>query len=290
MNSKTPILPDPTDPKLTRKLIGFDQDGITQTLSVIEERPLTIFLNKQEIITSMTIGDHPEYLAIGFLLNQKMLLTDDEITQIDYDEELATIVIRTKRTTDYEEKIRKKVRTSGCAVGTSFGDLIEGLDGLKLSNNEVKTSWLYSLAKKINTTPSLYLTAGAIHGTVLCERSKPLIYMEDVGRHNAVDKISGWMFLNQIKSSDKILYTTGRLTSEMVIKTAMMGISTLVSRSGFTAWGTEIANDLDMTLIGRLRGKRFICLAGEKRLIRDIDTNLIDVENKKNQRKASNDR
>jgi len=289
MKRKIPILPDPSDPSLTKNLTGSDQDGITQVLSVIEERPLTIFLNNQEIITSMTIGDHPEYLAIGFLLNQKMLLINDTITQIDYDEDLATIVVRTERSTNYEKKIQKKVRTSGCAVGTSFGDLIEGLDEIKLSNGEVKTSWLYSLAKKINTTPSLYLTAGAIHGTVLCERSKPLVYMEDVGRHNAVDKISGWMFVNKVKSSDKILYTTGRLTSEMVIKTAMMGISVLVSRSGFTAWGVEIANKLDMTLIGRLRGKRFICLAGEKRLIRDTDPSLIDNENKKNQRKASND-
>ena len=289
MSSKPLILPDPTDPKLTRRLTGLDQNGNSQNLFVVEERPLTIFLNQQEIITAMTIGDHPDYLAIGFLLNQKMLLESDEIKRIEYDEELETIIVRTNRKTSYEEKLQKKIRTSGCAVGTVFGDMFEGLDSVKLSKVNVKTSWLYSLSKQINTIPSLYLTAGAIHGTVICKESNPLVYMEDVGRHNAVDKISGWMFVHKIDPSDKILYTTGRLTSEMVIKTALMGISTLVSRSGFTAWGVEIANQIGMTLIGRLRGKRFICLSGENRLVRDVDPQKISDERKENQRKASND-
>jgi FdhD protein len=289
MTIKVPILPNPTDPKLTKKVTGIDQNGIVQELPVVEERPLTIFLNSQEIITAMTIGDHPDYLAIGFLLNQKMLLLDDKIEKIEYDEDLQTIVIRTLRKTSYEKKLQQKTRTSGCAVGTVFGDMLEGLDDVKLSKNKVKTSWIYALAKKINTTPSLYLSAGAIHGTVLCKKSTPLIYMEDVGRHNAVDKISGWMFINKIKPSDKILYTTGRLTSEMIIKSALMGIPTLVSRSGFTAWGVEIANNLGMTLIGRLRGRRFICLSGEKRLVRDVDPKVISDENPKDNRKAGND-
>jgi len=289
MTIKVPILPNPTDPKLTKKVTGIDQNGVVQELPVVEERPLTIFLNSQEIITAMTIGDHPDYLGIGFLLNQKMLLLDDKIEKIEYDEDLQTIVIRTLRKTSYEKKLQQKTRTSGCAVGTVFGDMLEGLDDVKLSKNKVKTSWIYALAKKINTTPSLYLSAGAIHGTVLCKKSTPLIYMEDVGRHNAVDKISGWMFINKIKSSDKILYTTGRLTSEMIIKSALMGIPTLVSRSGFTAWGVEIANNLGMTLIGRLRGRRFICLSGEKRLVRDTDPKVISDENPKDNRKAGND-
>ena len=289
MTIKVPILPNPTDPKLTKKVTGIDQNGVVQELPVVEERPLTIFLNSQEIITAMTIGDHPDYLAIGFLLNQKMLLLDDKIEKIEYDEDLQTIVIRTLRKTSYEKKLQQKTRTSGCAVGTVFGDMLEGLDDVKLSKNKVKTSWVYALAKKINTTPSLYLSAGAIHGTVLCKKSTPLIYMEDVGRHNAVDKISGWMFINKIKPSDKILYTTGRLTSEMIIKSALMGIPTLVSRSGFTAWGVEIANNLGMTLIGRLRGRRFICLSGEKRLVRDVDPKVISDENPKDNRKAGND-
>jgi FdhD protein len=289
MTIKVPILPNPTNPKLTKRVTGIDQNGLVQELPVVEEKPLTIFLNSQEIITAMTIGDHPDYLAIGFLLNQKMLLLDDTIEKIEYDEDLQTIVIRTLRKTSYEKKLQQKTRTSGCAVGTVFGDMLEGLDDVKLSKNKVKTSWIYALAKKINTTPSLYLSAGAIHGTVLCEKSTPLIYMEDVGRHNAVDKVSGWMFINKIKSSDKILYTTGRLTSEMIIKSALMGIPTLISRSGFTAWGVEIANKLEMTLIGRLRGRRFICLSGEKRLVRDVDPKVISDENPKDNRKAGND-
>ena len=289
MTIKVPILPNPSDPMLTKRVTGVDQNGVLQELPVVEERPLTIFLNSQEIITAMTIGDHPDYLAIGFLLNQKMLLFDDKIEKIDYDEDLQTIVIRTLRKTSYEKKLQQKTRTSGCAVGTVFGDMLEGLDDVELSKNKVKTSWIYALAKKINTTPSLYLSAGAIHGTVLCEKSTPLIYMEDVGRHNAVDKISGWMFINGIKASDKILYTTGRLTSEMIIKSALMGIPTLISRSGFTAWGVEIANNLGMTLIGRLRGRRFICLSGEKRLVRDADPKVISDEKPKDNRKSGND-
>ena len=289
MTIKVPILPNPSDPMLTKRVTGVDQNGVLQELPVVEERPLTIFLNSQEIITAMTIGDHPDYLAIGFLLNQKMLLFDDKIEKIDYDEDLQTIVIRTLRKTSYEKKLQQKTRTSGCAVGTVFGDMLEGLDAVELSKNKVKTSWIYALAKKINTTPSLYLSAGAIHGTVLCEKSTPLIYMEDVGRHNAVDKISGWMFINGIKASDKILYTTGRLTSEMIIKSALMGIPTLISRSGFTAWGVEIANNLGMTLIGRLRGRRFICLSGEKRLVRDADPKVISDEKPKDNRKSGND-
>lgn len=289
MTIKVPILPNPSDPMLTKRVTGVDQNGVLQELPVVEERPLTIFLNSQEIITAMTIGDYPDYLAIGFLLNQKMLLFDDRIEKIDYDEDLQTIVIRTLRKTSYEKKLQQKTRTSGCAVGTVFGDMLEGLDDVELSKNKVKTSWIYALAKKINTTPSLYLSAGAIHGTVLCEKYTPLIYMEDVGRHNAVDKISGWMFINGIKASDKILYTTGRLTSEMIIKSALMGIPTLISRSGFTAWGVEIANNLGMTLIGRLRGRRFICLSGEKRLVRDADPKVISDEKPKDNRKAGND-
>ncbi|MBT4284375.1 MAG: formate dehydrogenase accessory sulfurtransferase FdhD [Rhodobacteraceae bacterium] len=289
MTIKVPILPNPSDPMLTKRVTGVDQNGVLQELPVVEERPLTIFLNSQEIITAMTIGDYPDYLAIGFLLNQKMLLFDDRIEKIDYDEDLQTIVIRTLRKTSYEKKLQQKTRTSGCAVGTVFGDMLEGLDDVELSKNKVKTSWIYALAKKINTTSSLYLSAGAIHGTVLCEKSTPLIYMEDVGRHNAVDKISGWMFINGIKASDKILYTTGRLTSEMIIKSALMGIPTLISRSGFTAWGVEIANNLGMTLIGRLRGRRFICLSGEKRLVRDADPKVISDEKPKDNRKSGND-
>lgn len=256
---------------LTQLVNGFDQNGQACEINVVEEQPLTIFLNGQEIVTAMTIGDYPQYLALGFLKNQGMLTDNENILGIDYDDELQTVVVRTDGKTIYEEKLKKKTRTSGCAVGTVFGDMMEGLENLKLPNVEFKVSWLYELSNIINQTPSLYLKAGAIHGTVLCCKNKPLVYMEDVGRHNAVDKIAGWIYSNNESGKDKALYTTGRLTSEMVIKCALMGIPVLVSRSGFTAWGVEIANQVGLTLIGRLRGKRFMCLAGKDRLIYDFE-------------------
>jgi len=263
------IAPDVASTRLTRKVDGVDQAGIPVSMSVIEERPLTIFLNSREIVTAMTIGDYPEYLALGFLRNQQMLSADEEILSVDYDEELETVVVRTAVETDYEEKLSKKTRTSGCAIGTVFGDIMDGLDMVKLPMVTLHTSWLYSLSKRINLTPSLYLEAGAVHATVLCKGEQPLVYMEDVGRHNAVDKISGWMLSTGQDAGDKILYTTGRLTSEMVIKTALMGIPVLVSRSGFTAWGVDLANQVGLTLIGRMKGKRFTCLSGADRLIWD---------------------
>ena len=264
------IAPNLVRSDLTRSINGTDQLGNIIELPVIEERPLTIFLNEQEIVTAMTIGDYPEYLALGFLKNQRMLLSDDKVKGIDFDLELNTIVVRTENKTNFEDKLKKKTQTSGCAVGTVFGDMMEGMEDLILDPLVIKASYLYSLSKKINQTPSLYLNAGAIHGTILCYRDNPLVYMEDVGRHNAVDKIAGWIFETGTNSNDKILYTTGRLTSEMVIKTALMGVPVLVSRSGFTAWGVEIAKQVGMTLIGRLRGKRFICLSGEDRLEWDV--------------------
>ena len=265
------IAPNPGDPRLTRAITGTDQTGAPVETRVVEERPLTIFLNGQEIVTAMTIGDHPDYLALGFLKNQGMLRPGETVTGVDYDDDLETVVVRTDGVTRYEEKLAKKTRTSGCAVGTVFGDMMEGLDGLTLPEAELRTSWLHALSAAINRTPSLYLEAGAIHGTVLCRADRPLVYMEDVGRHNAVDKIAGWMLTEDVAPEDKILYTTGRLTSEMVIKTALMGIPVLVSRSGFTAWGVEIARQVGLTLIGRMRGHRFVCLSGEARLIRDAD-------------------
>src|SRR5882757_5048360 len=184
------IRPNPADPRLTERISGIDQTGAPVTTSVTVERALTIYLNRQEIVTAMTIGDHPDYLAIGYLLNQNMLRQDDVVTGVDYDEDLGVAVVRTERETDYEDKLQKRTQTSGC---------------------------------------------------VLAQEDRPLVYMEDVGRHNAVDKIAGWMFQNRIAAHDKIFYTTGRLTSEMVIKTVRMGIPILVSRSGFTAWGVELA-------------------------------------------------
>ena len=281
------IRPDPADPRLTERVAGIDQTGARVETAVTVERALTIFLNAQEIVTAMTINDYPEYLAIGYLLNQNMLLPDDEITSVDYDAELSTVVVRTKRKTDYEAKLQKKVQTSGCAQGTVFGDLMEALETIALPDAELRTSWLYALTHQINTTPSLYLEAGAIHGCVLAQEDRPLVYMEDVGRHNAVDKIAGWMFKEKVKPADKIFYTTGRLTSEMVIKTVRMGIPILISRSGFTAWGVELARKANLTLIGRARGKRFVALSGEGRIVFDQDLETVAEESVKHRRKAA---
>jgi len=264
--------PDPKNKQLTASVTGIDHFGEISEIPVVTERPLTIYLNSQEIVTAMTIGDYPSLLALGYLKNQGMIKQTDQITSIEVDEDLDVVVVRTKRETNYEEKLSRKIRTSGCAVGTIYGDIMDGLQDIELPSSKMKISHLYDLSRKINLIPSLYLEAGAIHGTVLCKDNIPLVYMEDVGRHNAVDKVAGWMFENDNFGGDKILYTTGRLTSEMVIKTALMEIPILVSRSGFTAWGVELANDLGMTLIGRLRGKRFLCLSGKERLVWDIET------------------
>ncbi len=277
------LAPAPDDERLTQQVGGIDQTGARINTRVVIEQPLTLYLNGQEIVTMMTIGDHPDFLAVGYLLNQNMLRPDDKLSGIDYDEELAVVVVRTERATDFEEKLKKKTLTSGCAQGTAFGDIMEHFEDIELPGDAVlKTSWIYGLSRKINQQPSLYLTAGAIHGCVLCEEDRPLIYMEDVGRHNAIDKIAGWMFLNDEPAQGKIFYTTGRLTSEMIIKTVRMGIPILISRSGFTAWGVDLARQAKLTVIGRAKGKRFLCLAGADRLIFDADINSaakIDVEN-----------
>lgn len=285
------ISPQPDDPTLSVEVEGIDHTGARVASSVVVERPLTLFLNAREIVTMMTIGDYPELLAVGYLLNQNMLRADDEITAINYEADIETIVVRTARETNFEDKLKRKIQTSGCAQGTVFGDLMEDFDKVSLDPEaRLKTSWLYALTRKINTVPSLYLKAGAIHGCVLCQQDRPLIYMEDVGRHNAVDKIAGHMFLNDIKARDKVFYTTGRLTSEMVIKTVNMGIPILVSRSGFTAWGVELARKANLTLVGRARGKRFVVLAGAERLVFDADPAAQPNEDRKSARKASGPR
>ncbi|MBM3492318.1 MAG: formate dehydrogenase accessory sulfurtransferase FdhD [Alphaproteobacteria bacterium] len=266
------VRPDPEDPRLTRRLAGIDQDSRPVEAAVVVERPLTLYLNAQEIVTMMTIGDHPDCLAVGYLLNQNMLGSEDRIEAIEHDDELDVVVVRTQHPTDFEVKLRKKTLTSGCAQGTAFGDVMEKFDAVRLPADAVlRTSWLYALSRKINSSPSLYLSAGAIHGCVLCEADRPLVYMEDVGRHNAIDKIAGWMHLNRVGPEGKLFYTTGRLTSEMVIKCVQMRLPILISRSGFTASGVELARRAGLTLVGRAKGKRFLCLSGQGRLVFDSD-------------------
>src|SRR5918995_1153090 len=290
MNDHRPgylISPNPADPRLTRRVAGVNEAGERIETSVTVERALTLYLNAQEIVTMMTINDYPDYLALGYLLNQNMLKPGDVVSDVEYDEDLAVVVVRTEGQTNFEDKLRKRTQTSGCAQGTAFGDLMEALETIELPKTPLRTSWLYRLTNAINTTPSLYLEAGAIHGCVLAREDRPLVYMEDVGRHNAVDKIAGWMFRHGETGGDKIFYTTGRLTSEMVIKTVRMGIPILVSRSGFTAWGVELARQCGLTLIGRARGKRFIALSGQDRIVFDQNLDYVEEESAKHRRQGA---
>ena len=273
------IGPNVTAAGLTTQLQGMDADGQSVQLPVVAEKAVTLFLNNQEIVTAMTVGDYLEELAVGFLFNQNMISQEDKIEAIDYDEELSIIVVRTDTKTNFEEKLQSKIRTSGCAQGTIYGDMVDKFDSIKLSKNStISKSQIINLSKKINTTPSLYLKAGAIHGCVLAIGDEPLIYMEDIGRHNAVDKISGVMFQNKITAADKVFYTTGRLTSEMVLKTVIMGLPILISRSGFTEAGVSLARKAGLTLIGRARGSRFVALSGEERIIFDDYNTDPDLE------------
>ncbi len=279
--------PQPEDPRLTETVSGIDHNGHAVDTTVVVERPLTVFLNRQEIVTIMTICDYPDYLAVGYLINQNMLDPNEKIIGIDFEDDIETVVVRTQTETDFEDKLKKKTLTSGCAQGTVFGDLMEKFEDILLPTDaEIRTSWLYSLTKKINTTPSLYLQAGAIHGCVLCEQDRPIIYMEDVGRHNAIDKIAGYMAMHNISPKGKAFYTTGRLTSEMVIKAVQMEIPILISRSGFTAWGVELAKQANLTLIGRARGKRFVALSGQERIVYDFNPAQIDDEPEQLHRKG----
>ena len=273
------ISPDLKNDRLTKEIDGINEAGETIKLPVVNEEPLTIYLNKQEIVTAMTLGDMPDLLAVGYLLNQNMLKENDVISEVAYDEELQVVIVRTKRKTNYEKKLEKKIRTSGCAVGTVYGDIMNDFSSINLSKTtKIKTSWIYSISKKVNNRPSLYLKAGALHGCVLCKKNSPLIYVEDVGRHNAIDKIAGWLFLNKEDASDKIFYTTGRLTSEMIIKTVQMGIPILISRSGFTESGVALAKQAGLTLIGRAKGKRMVIANGIERVIFDSDIKSVKNE------------
>ena len=265
------ILPTPGDSRLTREVAGEDETGAAVSLAVVEERPLTIFLNAEEIVTAMTVGDYPEYLALGYLLNQRILRADDKVSAIDYDDDLGVVVVRAEGE-GVGRSLGRRVRTSGCAEGTVFESFMEEVAEVRLADEGcLKVSDFYHFLGEIARVPSLYLRAGAIHGTALARGRDLLVFFEDVGRHNAVDKVAGWMASEGVAASDKWLYTTGRLTSEMVLKSVQMGVPVVASRSGFTHAGVEMARRANLTLIGRARGHRFTVLSGGGRLKRDAE-------------------
>ena len=215
----------------------------------------------------MTVGDYPDYLAVGYLINQNIITDLQKIEKVEVVDDINTVVVRSSEKTNFKISNNRKIKTSGCANGTIFDNVIDHIDNIKLGLSfKINSKVIFNLYKTINLTPSLYLKSGAIHGCVLCSDEKPLAFFEDVGRHNAIDKLAGYMFLNKVKPDNKILYTTGRLTSEMVIKTVMMKVPVLASRSGFTAWGVDLAHKSKLTMIGRLRGKRYTILSGKERL------------------------
>ena len=262
-----PVLPDPADARLSTSVTGRDENGRAVETRVVTERALTIYLDDREIVSAMTIGDHPALMAVGYLCNQAMIRSADEIAGVDVDDDEGVVVVRTHARVDVSDKMRRRLRTSGCAQGTVFADVMADFERIVLPRGRtVRHSELIELSKRINAVPSLYLEAGAIHGAALACGSEILAFFEDVGRHNAVDKIAGWMLLNDVSPDDKTFYTTGRLTSEMVIKTVMMGLPVLASRSGFTAWGVDLARRSGLTLIGRMKGRRMVVLSGDERI------------------------
>ena len=285
------IKPDPDNDRLYKMIESYDQDGLKSLSPIINETPLSITLNGQRVIAAVTIGDYAKELAVGYLLNQNMISWKDTSLDIQHEKKNGTVNVTADSGVDVKQLVTRKTQTSGCGIGTVYGDLLEKFEKYieypLPTDEKFHTSWLYEISKKINACPSLYLKTGAIHGCVLCENDTPLIFTEDVGRHNAIDKIAGFMRLLEISPKGKSLYTTGRLTSEIVLKCIQMKIPILVSRSGFTSWGVDLAQELDLTLIGRARGKRFTVLSGRHRVVYDAETNAISEEPKHLKRKGS---
>lgn len=252
---------------LTFNVPALDEHGTPTTTEIAGEGPLTLYLDKREIVTLMTLGAAPEALAIGYLRNQRLIGAIDELAAVQVDWETEAVAVTTRAgTTDLQDKLGKRTVTTGCGQGTVFGDLMEEIDGLQLPDDVMlQESTLHALLDHVRHHDSLYKKAGALHGCALAQGSKILYYVEDVGRHNAVDAIAGMMWLDGVSGHDKIFYTTGRLTSEMVIKAAQMGVPFLVSRSGLTRMGWEIADRVGITMIGRAQGKHFLLFTGQHR-------------------------
>jgi len=256
----------------TREVEARDETGELRRLSIACERPLTLYLNRREVVTLMTLGTHPELLAIGYLRNQNLVpsVTAIEAVQVDWDVN-AVVVTAPSVEDDFAERLSRRTVTTGCGQGTIFGDIMEKLDEIRLNPPSLTQSSLYGLLKSLTAYNETYRAAGAVHGCALCRGEQVLEFVEDVGRHNAVDAIAGRMWLEDVCGRDKIFYTTGRLTSEMVIKVAQMEVPVLVSRSGITEMGLSIARQVGVTLIARAKGRHFLAFNGDETLVYDVD-------------------
>lgn len=259
---------NPTEPVLVT-----DEYQNCRKLSIAQERPLTIYIDSYEIVTLMTLGTQPELLALGYLKNQGLIKTINEIQSVQVDWEVHAVAVTSfEGRADWKDKLGTRIVTTGCGQGTVFGDVMTQLEATNIESLQLKQSDLYTLLKNLNRYNDVYRDAGGVHGCALCQHTEPLIFIEDVGRHNAVDAIAGKMWLEQIAGHDKIFYTTGRLTSEMIIKTAQMQIPILLSRSGITQMGLTIARDLKITLLARAKGKHFLIYNGAEYI--EFDTEL----------------
>ena len=250
---------------------AIDESGATIPTPIAGEHPLTLYVDKREILTMMTLGAAPEALALGFLRNQRLVSSIEDIVSVQVDWEVNAVAVTTRSgLQDLDAKTARRTATTGCGQGTVFGDLMEDLDAIRLPvEARLAESTLLALLNNVRLHESIYKQAGAVHGCALAKGSEILTFVEDVGRHNAVDAIAGWMWLEGVAGADKIFYTTGRLTSEMVIKAAQMGIPFLVSRSGLTKMGHEIARQVGITLIGRAVNRHYLVFAGAGRFVRD---------------------
>ena len=256
---------------LTRQVQVQDEFGVRRSITIPAERALTVFVDKRELVTLMTLGAAPELLVLGYLRNQRLVDSVADIESISVDWDVQAAAVRTRRGIErFDEKTAKRVVTTGCGQGTMFGDLMSELDslGLPVATDpaaRLSQSALYGLLNAVRVQESTYKSAGSVHGCALFRRDEMLTFVEDVGRHNAIDTIAGWMWMNGVAGGDKIFYTTGRLTSEMVLKSAQMGVPIIVSRSGITQMGHELATRLGLALFGRATNRHFICYSGFER-------------------------
>jgi len=260
---------------LTRELDVRDEHGELRRIEIPAERALTVFIDKRELVTLMTLGAAPEWLVLGYLRNQRLVEKLDDVESITVDWDVHAAAVQTRAGIEgLEEKTARRVVTTGCGQGTMFGDLMSDLDAVRLPPPDepagrLSQAALYGLLNAMRLQESTYKSAGSVHGCALFRRDELLLFVEDVGSHNAIDTIAGWMWLQGVEGADKVFYTTGRLTSEMVIKSAQMGVPIVVSRSGATQMGHEIALRLGMTLFGRAANRHFICYCGEERFDAD---------------------